>query len=219
MIFIACKTREEKGRVFVIFLLFLGAAMFWSGFEQAGSSMNLFAKDYTNRVVFGWEAPAGYLQSVNPLFIVLLAPVIGSLWVKLGASNPSIPTKFAMGLVLLGVGFLVMAWGSQYIQAGKVSPMWLVTTYFFHTVGELCLSPVGLSSMTKLAPKNRVGQMMGVWFIAAALGNLFAGLVAGQLENLAPQSLFWEVAMFIGGAGLVAMVMSPAVRKLMGHVD
>jgi POT family proton-dependent oligopeptide transporter len=214
MIFIACKTREEKGRVFVIFLLFLGAAMFWSGFEQAGSSMNLFAKEYTNRVVFGWEAPAGYLQSVNPLFIVLLAPVIGSLWVKLGASNPSIPTKFAMGLVLLGVGFLVMAWGSQYIQAGKVSPMWLVTTYFFHTVGELCLSPVGLSSITKLSPHRLVSQMMGTWFLGAALGNLIAGLVAGYIDELPKDELFGVVAAIVIVTGLLFFIFHRPIDRM-----
>jgi POT family proton-dependent oligopeptide transporter len=214
MIFFACRTREEKSRVFVIFLLFLGAAMFWSGFEQAGSSMNLFAKDFTNRVVLGWEAPAGYLQSVNPLFIVLLAPVIGSLWVKLGASNPSIPTKFAMGLVLLGVGFLVMAWGSQYIQNGKVSPMWLVTTYFFHTVGELCLSPVGLSSITKLSPQRLVSQMMGTWFLGAALGNLIAGLVAGYIDELPKDELFGVVAAIVITTGLLFFIFHKPIDRM-----
>ncbi len=212
----------EKRRLMVIFWLFLLAAVFWSGFEQAGSSMNLFARDLTDRVFFGWEMPTTWLQNVNPFFIVIFAPIFGWLWTWLAERkvNPSIPVKFGLGLLGLSAGFFVLAWGaSQATPENPVSSSWLVVTYFLHTVGELCLSPVGLSSMTKLAPKNRVGQMMGVWFIAAALGNLFAGLVAGQLENLAPQSLFWEVAMFIGGAGIVAMLMSPAVKKLMGEVD
>ncbi len=212
----------ENRRLMVIFWLFLLAAIFWSGFEQAGSSMNLFARDLTDRVFFGWEMPTTWLQNVNPLFIVIFAPIFGWLWTWLAErkANPSIPVKFALGLLGLSAGFFVLAWGAvRATPESPVSPSWLVVTYFLHTVGELCLSPVGLSSMTKLAPKNRVGQMMGVWFIAAALGNLFAGLVAGQLENLAPQALFWEVAMFIGGAGIVALLLSPAVRKLMGHVD
>ena len=178
-----CRDAIERQRVFVIFLLFLGAAMFWSGFEQAGSSMNIYARDLTDRVFFGWEVPTTWLQSVNPVFIILLAPVIGMLWVRLGARNPSIPLKFGMGLVLLGVGFLVLAWGALYVPEGAaanpavgVSMTWLVVTYFFHTVGELALSPVGLSSVTKLSPNRLVGQMMGTWFMGAALGNLVAGL-------------------------------------------
>ncbi len=212
----------ENRRLMVIFWLFLLAAIFWSGFEQAGSSMNLFARDLTDRVFFGWEMPTTWLQNVNPLFIVIFAPIFGWLWTWLAErnANPSIPVKFGLGLLGLAAGFFVLAWGAVHATPeNPVSASWLVVTYFLHTVGELCLSPVGLSSMTKLAPKGRVGQMMGVWFIAAALGNLFAGLVAGQLENLPPQSLFWQVAMFIGGAGIVALLASPAVKKLMGHVD
>ncbi len=212
----------ENRRLMVIFWLFLLAAIFWSGFEQAGSSMNLFARDLTDRVFFGWEMPTTWLQNVNPLFIVIFAPIFGWLWTWLAErrANPSIPVKFGLGLLGLAAGFFVLAWGAVHATPeNPVSASWLVVTYFLHTVGELCLSPVGLSSMTKLAPKGRVGQMMGVWFIAAALGNLFAGLVAGQLENLPPQSLFWQVAMFIGGAGIVALLASPAVRKLMGHVE
>ncbi len=212
-------TPDHQKRFMVIFWLFLLAAIFWAGFEQAGSSMNIFARDMTNRFVGGWEMPTGWLQNVNPFFIVVFAPIFGWLWTWLADrnANPSIPVKFALGLFGLSAGFFVLAWGSA--NAGvesKVSMAWLVVTYFFHTVGELSLSPVGLSSMTKLAPKDRVGQMMGIWFLAAALGNLFAGLVAGQMENLAPQDLFWEVAIFVGGAGIVAMIFAPGVKRLMG---
>jgi MFS family permease len=178
----------EKKRLMVIFWLFLLAAIFWSGFEQAGSSMNLFAQDLTDRTLFGWEMPAGYLQNVNPFFIIVLAPVFGMLWTWLARRdrNPSIPMKFALGLLGLAAGMFVLAWGASYATTTTGSMAWLVVTYFLFTVGELALSPVGLSSMTKLAPPGRLGQMMGVWFIAAALGNLFAGLVAGSLETLAP---------------------------------
>src|SRR5690606_38392424 len=136
--------------------------------EQAGSSLNLFARDLTDRNIGGWEMPASWLQNVNPFFIIVLAPVFGGLWVWLSKrnANPSIPLKFAFGLFGLAVGFFVLAWGAaNATPENPVSPAWLVVTYFFHTAGELCLSPVGLSSMTKLAPKGRVGQMMGVWFI------------------------------------------------------
>ena len=214
-------TGLEKKRLWVIFWLFILAALFWMGFEQAGSSLNLFARDLTDRSFGGWEMPASWLQNVNPFFIIVLAPVFGGLWVWLANrnANPSIPLKFAYGLIGLAVGFFVLAWGAANASADNpVSPAWLIVTYFFHTAGELCLSPVGLSSMTKLAPKGRVGQMMGVWFIAAALGNLFAGLTAGQLETLAPSALFWNVALIVGGAGLVALLASPFVKRLMGDV-
>jgi proton-dependent oligopeptide transporter, POT family len=212
----------EKARLWVIFWLFILAAMFWMGFEQAGSSLNLFARDLTDRNIAGWEMPASWLQNVNPFFIIVLAPVFGSLWVWLARrnANPSIPMKFALGLFGLAVGFFVLAWGAANATPDNpVSPAWLIVTYFFHTAGELCLSPVGLSSMTKLAPRGRVGQMMGVWFIAAALGNLFAGLTAGQLETLSPDALFWNVAMIVGGAGIVALLASPFVKRLMGNVE
>ena len=216
-----CHDNIERQRVFVIFLLFLGAAMFWSGFEQAGSSMTLYARDFTDRVMFGWETPVGWLQSVNPIFIILLAPAVGALWVKLGARNPSIPVKFGMGLVLLGVGFLVLAWGSLYVPENAsdgpgigVSMNWLIVTYFFHTVGELALSPVGLSSVTKLAPHRLVGQMMGTWFMGAALGNLVAGLVAGRIETLPPEQLFTVVAGIVVGAGAVFLLFSPIINRM-----
>ncbi len=210
---------EERRRVAVIPVLFVAAAVFWSGFEQAGSSMNLFADRLTDRGIFGFEVPTTWLQSVNPLFIILLAPVFGSLWVRLGSQNPSIPAKFTYGLLLLGMGFLVLAWGATFTTDGaRVSPMWLVVTYFLHTVGELCLSPVGLSSITKLSPKRLVGQMMGIWFMAAALGNLLAGLVAGLVESLALPQLFGAVGMILVGGGVVMFLVSGPVRRLAGDV-
>ena len=211
---------DDRKRLMVIFWLFLSAAVFWSGFEQAGSSMNLFARDLTDRTIGGFEVPTTWLQNVNPFFIIVLAPVFGWLWTWLASrrADPSTPVKFALGLLGLAGGFFVLAWGAANAtaSAGGASMAWLVVTYFLHTCGELALSPVGLSSMTKLAPAGRVGQMMGVWFIAAALGNLFAGLVAGRLEVLAPDRLFWSVALFTGGFGVLALIASPGVKKLMG---
>ncbi len=215
-----CRNSVERQRIGVCILLFIGAALFWSGFEQAGSSMNLFAQDNTDRTLLGTEVPAGWLQSVNPLFIILLAPVIGSLWVWLDSRsrNPSIPVKFGLGLILLGLGFLVLSWGATYIDGGKVGMQWLVATYFLHTVGELCLSPVGLSSMTKLAPRRLVSQMMGVWFMGAALGNLIAGLVAGYIENLPQSDLYQRVAMFVIIGGFAFLLLSPIIKKMCNGV-
>ncbi len=213
-------TPAEKKRVVYIFILFLGAAMFWSGFEQAGSSLNLFAERLTDRTVFGFEVWASALQSVNPLFIIILAPVAGSLWVWLGERNPSIPVKFGSGLALLGAGFFVLAWGASYTAGGQlVSPTWLIVTYFFHTVGELALSPVGLSSVTKLSPHRLVGQMMGIWFMGTALGNLIAGLVAGRMETLPVEKIFSTVGMIVIGTGLLFFVFSRPVKRLASDVN
>src|SRR5699024_409597 len=132
----------------------------------------------------------------------------------------SIPVKFGLGLFGLAAGFFVISWGAANASGpNSVSMAWLIVTYFLHTCGELCLSPVGLSSMTKLAPENRVSQMMGIWFVAAALGNLFAGLIAGQIETLAPSSLFWTVALIIGGGGIVALLAAPPIKRLMGDIE
>ena len=226
VILFGCHDGSEKKRVFYVFLLFLGAAMFWSGFEQAGSSFNLFAQDFTDRVVGGWGMPTGWLQNINPIFIVLLAPVMGMLWVKLEERNPSIPVKFGVGLVLLGVGFLVLAWGANYVPEGAtgnpgtgISMAWLIVTYFFHTVGELCLSPVGLSSITKLSPDRYVGQMMGMWFMGAALGNLIAGLIAGYLEAMPLPQLFSTVAIIVAVSGLVFLIFSRPVKRLAATIN
>jgi proton-dependent oligopeptide transporter, POT family len=213
--FLGNLTRVERKRVGVIAVCFLASAIFWSGFEQAGSSMNLFAERLTERTIFGWEMPASWLQSVNSTFIILLAPVFSALWLWLGSRNPSIPVKFACGLIQLGLGFLVLAWASFYATNGSlVSPSWLVVTYFLHTTGELCLSPVGLSSITKLSPPRFVGQMMGIWFMGSALGNLIAGLVAGLIETLPLPQLFGSVCLFTAGAGVLLLLFSKPIRKM-----
>ncbi len=212
----------EKKRLGVILWLFLLAATFWAGFEQAGTSLNLFARDLTDRSLFGWEAPASFLQAINPVFIIAFAPVFGWLWLWLTKrnANPSIPLKFAFGLLGLTAGFLVIMWGALNATPDNLaSPAWLVVTYFFFTVGELALSPVGLSSITKLSPKDRVGQMMGIWFVGAAMGNLFAGLVAAGMESMVPSALFRSVALFTGGAALLAFLLSPVIKKWTGGVQ
>jgi proton-dependent oligopeptide transporter, POT family len=208
----------EKKRVVLIFVFFLAAVLFWSGYEQAGSSMNLFAERLTNRVLGGWEMPASWLQSVNPIFIIVFAPIVGGLWVWLRSREPSTAAKMGYGLVLLAAGFFVLAWGASFtVSGGKVSPMWLVVTYFLHTVGELCLSPVGLSSVTKLAPRRLVGQMMGTWFMGTALGNLIAGLAGGGFEGMTTGELFTAVARVTGVAGLVLLVFARPLKAMIGR--
>jgi POT family proton-dependent oligopeptide transporter len=210
-------TVAEKKRLVVIFIFFMAAVLFWAGFEQAGSSMNLFAERLTNRVILGWEMPASFLQSVNSIFLIVLAPFFGALWIRLAARQPSTPAKMAIGLVALAVGFLVLAWGARLTAGGvRVSMMWLIVTYFLHTVGELCLSPVGLSSVTKLAPKRLVGQLMGTWFMGTALGNLIAGLAAGGFAGMGISELFAAVAKVTGIAGLVLLILVKPIRRLMG---
>ena len=219
VLFFGNLTRVEQKRVGVIAVCFLASAIFWSGFEQAGSSMNLFAERLTERTIFRWEMPASWLQSVNSMFIILLAPVFSALWLWLGSRNPSIPVKFAYGLIQLGLGFLVLAWASFYTTNGNlVSPSWLVVTYFLHTTGELCLSPVGLSSITKLSPPRFVGQMMGIWFMGSALGNLIAGLVAGLIETLPLPQLFGSVCLFTAGAGVLLLLFAKPIRNMAGDV-
>lgn len=228
-VFIAEKlNKEEQYKIGMILVLFFFSAVFWSGFEQAGSSLNLFGERYTNRMIFNWEMPTSWLQSVNPIFIILLSPLFGWLWIALAKKNlePSTPIKFSLGLLFLGLGFGVMAIASSLvIENGNVLPTWLILTYLLHTTGELVFSPVGLSAVTKLAPKRLVGQMMGVWFMSIALGNLIAGLVAGEFDstkiianpNLLPD-LFWLITKFTLIAGVVMLGVSPLLKRLMGNV-
>ena len=209
----------------VIVVLFVASAMFWSGFEQAGSSLNLFAERYTNRTVGGFETPAGWFQVFNPLFIITLAPVVALVWVALARRqrNPSLPVKFALGLVLLGAGFLVMHVAARLALSGdRVWPTWLITTYLLHSVGELCLSPVGLSSVTKLAPPRLVGQMMGLWFLATSLGNLIAGLIAGEVSGAAEAQMparFLQIVLTTCGTGLLLWIFARPIKKLAGGVE
>ncbi len=217
VLFFSRLSTAEKKRIGVIFVFFMAAVLFWAGFEQAGSSMNLFAERMTQRVILGWEMPASFLQSVNSIFIILLAPVFGALWIRLGRRQPSTPAKMGFGLAFLAIGFLILAWGASFTAGGlRVSMLWLIVTYLLHTVGELCLSPVGLSSVTKLSPKSLVGQMMGTWFMGTALGNLIAGLAAGGFQGMGVAELFSAVAKVTAVAGIVLLLLSRPIRRLMG---
>jgi POT family proton-dependent oligopeptide transporter len=214
----------ERNHTIVIVVLFISSAVFWSGFEQAGSSLNLFADRHTDRDLFGFEIPAGWFQSLNPFYIVVLAPIFAALWVRLAKSqlDPSMPAKFAFGLLILGLGFLVMVAAAKLVVAGnQAAPYWLILTYLLHTMGELCLSPVGLSSVTKLAPKRFVGQMMGIWFLATSLGNLMAGLMAGRFNPEALNEmpgLFMQIVLTVTVAGLLLLVFTKPIKKLIGKI-
>jgi POT family proton-dependent oligopeptide transporter len=226
-LFIADLTLAERKRGVVLAVLFAGCALFFSGFEQAGSSLNLFAERYTERTLgaLHFVLPASWFQSLNSLFIFIFAPFFAWAWVALARRNlnPSAPAKFAIGVMLMGSGFLVMAAAAALVASGsKVLPYWLIMTYLLHTFGELCLSPVGLSYFTKLAPKRFVGQMMGMWFLAMSLGNLVASLIAGEFDadNLAAMpGQYLHIVYFSVGLGAVLLVISRPVKRLMGGVQ
>ncbi len=217
----------EKKRVGVIVVLFISAALFWAGFEQAGSSFNLFADRFTERNIaaINYVIPAGWFQSLGPIFVISLAPVMAGLWVWLARRNlnPSVPVKFGVGLLLLAVGFVVMVGAAKFVAAGqKVWPTWLISTFLIHTFGELCLSPVGLSSVTKLAPRRLVGQMMGTWFLAASLGSLIAGLLAGEFKADAVGEmprLYLNIVIMPLIAGIALICLAKPIKKWMGGVE
>lgn len=211
--------REEKKRIQVILVLFVGSALFFSIFEQAGSTLNLFADRSTNNRVFGISFPSSYFQSLNSIFIYVLAPAFAWLWVRLGDRDLSVVTKFSIGLFGAGGGFLVMMFAAIAAgPSGKVSPMWLTVTYLLHTIGELCLSPVGLSAMTKLAPKRIAGMTMGVFFLSISVGNFLGGRLASFYESIPLDKLFGYVGAFGIAVGLIMLAISRPVSRLMGGV-
>ena len=215
-------TPDERKKLYVIGVLFLAAALFWSVFEQAGSTLNLFADRNTSNVVFGWSYPSSWFQSLNSLYIICLAPVFGWIWLSLARARkePSSPAKFALGLMLVGAGFVILIWAARLAEQGiQVSPAWLAMTYLLHTCGELCLSPVGLSAMTKLAPARIGGLMMGVWFLAASVGNFIGGRISSFYESWALTSLFGAVGLFAIGAGILLGLFVKPIKRLMGEVN
>jgi POT family proton-dependent oligopeptide transporter len=212
-------TPEERGRLYVVGVFFLCAAIFWSVFEQAGSTLNLFADRSTNNVVFGWSFPSSYYQSLNALFIIVFAPVFAWLWITLGRREPASPMKFSFGLLGVGAGFLVLVPAALAVgNGGQVSPMWLTTTYLIHTWAELSLSPVGLSSMTKLAPVRIAGLMMGVWYLGSSVGNYIAGRLAGFYEEMPLAELFGAVSILPIAGGIVMLLLSRRFARMMHGV-
>ena len=219
MFFAAKWTPVERKRLIVVAVLFAASCIFWAVFEQAGSTLNLFALEKTDNRIGSFNMPASWYQAINAMFIVTLAPVFAWLWLSLGTREPSSPAKFVWALLLVGLGFMVLAVGARISDAGiKVSPIWLLITYLLHTMGELCLSPVGLSAMTKLAPTRVAGLMMGVWFLSISIGNYIGGRVASLYEALPLTVLFVIVgAMAVVVGAALALFIRPMVR-LMGGV-
>jgi len=201
---------EKKG-MWALLLVCIASTCFWSGFEQAGSSLNLFGQDLTDRRLFGFEMPTTWLQNANPFFIIVLTPFFAAFWISLGKKlvTPAYGLKCAVGLIIMGLGFVVMIFAAQAAAAGKVAIFWLILTYFLHTVGELCLSPIALSAISKLSPKRFMAQLMGLFIFTYSLGNIIASLFAGSYdpENVAEMpGLFMQIAIFTIGAGAIVLL-------------
>jgi POT family proton-dependent oligopeptide transporter len=211
-------TKQERGRIVVVGVLFVASSLFWSIFEQAGSTLNLFADRSTDNSILGWQFPSSYFQSLNSIFLYALTPFFVWLWVKLGDRNPSPVVKFAVGLFGAAGGFFVMAFAALAAGEGKVSPLWLTGCYFLHTIGELCLSPVGLSAMTKLAPPRIAGFVMGVFFLSISVGNYMGGRLSAFYESFPLSELFGYVGGFGLLIGLVLLAASKPITRQMGGV-
>ncbi|MBK5258102.1 MAG: peptide MFS transporter [Thermoanaerobaculia bacterium] len=213
-------TPQEWRRISVIGILFVFSMLFWGAFEQAGSSLNLFADRLTRLDFAGINFPSSTFQSVQPMFVIIFSPIFALLWLRLGSREPSSPTKFAFGLLLVGLSFLLLVPGAAIAQKYgiRVSPMWLIGVYLLQTWGELCLSPVGLSMVTKLSPPKIVGLMMGVWFLSLALGNKLGGYAAGFFDRLPLPTLFGAVAATTLAAGLILVTLVKPIKRLMGGV-
>jgi POT family proton-dependent oligopeptide transporter len=218
-------TQKERGRMVVIFVLICAATVFWVGSEQAGSSLNLFAERYTIREFGNFVIPASWFQSANPVFIILLGPLYSMLWIGLARRhlNPSSPLKLGIGLIVLGLAFVVMIGAAALVAAGQqVLPSWLIFTYLLLTMGELALSPIGISALTRLAPRRLVGQMMGVWFLSLSLGSILAGLFAGEFRPDAVEEmpgLYLQLVGLMVGAGLLLIVSSRWLKRLAAGVN
>ena len=206
----------ERKRLAAILVLFVASALFWSAFEQAGSTLNLFADRNTRLSLFGVGIRASYFQSLNSVFLVSLAPVFAAVWIKLGRHEPSTTIKFSFGLLFVGLGFAVLI---PVANGQAVSPLWLTLTYFLHTLGELSLSPVGLSAMTKLAPQRIVGLIMGVWFLSISVGEWIGGRVAAVYEQFPLPAIFGVVALFCIVCAALLTLLNPAMKKLSAGVN
>jgi len=220
-------TKVELNRISVILVLLFFVTFFWAGYEQAGSTFNLYTERYINRVVLGWEIPATWLQSVNPVFIVLLSPVFAWLWIALQrkGKNPSTPVKMGLAFVFLGLGFLFM-FGAVMERGGetadiavKASLFWLLATYLFHTIGELCISPIGLSMVTKLAPLKLASVFMGVWFLSNFLANTISGFMVGYVSSLGAGKIFGFIAVLMIFLGFIIFIISRWILKRMHGRD
>jgi POT family proton-dependent oligopeptide transporter len=222
----ASDSKIEKQRITVIFILTFFVIFFWAGFEQAGSSMTLYTDKFIDRNFFGWEIPTTFFQSVNPILIVLLAPFFVWFWSSKFGSKLSTPIKMSLGMILLGVGFLFMLMATYSVRinpsgdvAQKAALIWLIMTYFFHTIGELCLSPVGLSMITKLAPVRLASLLMGVWMLSSFAANIIGGFIAAYVEQLGAATIFGSIAIFVIVLGVLMILVSKRLSKMMHGVN
>tara|TARA_B110000238_G_scaffold192355_1_gene227620 strand:+ start:147 stop:1586 length:1440 start_codon:yes stop_codon:yes gene_type:complete len=212
-------TSQDIDRMKVILIMSMFSVIFWAGFEQAGGLFTIYASDFTDRTLFGFEIAASSFQSLNALFIILLAPFVASIWVKMGSNEPTSPKKFALAMLFLALGFFVMLWATM-VQGGdvavKVSMLFLVFAYLFHTLGELCLSPIGLSMVTKLAPLKFTSLLMGIWFFFTALSNFlaaFIGSFVGEGEEMVNNAA--NIFMGVGvGALITGLIIYLSAGKL-----
>jgi POT family proton-dependent oligopeptide transporter len=212
-------TAADWKRMAAVVVFFLFASFFWGAYEQAGSTLNLFADRYVRLELLGIKLYASWFVSIQAAFVILLSPIFAWLWVRLGPRQPSSPAKFALALLFVGLAFVLLMPAGAIAQGGvKVSPLWLVVAYFIEELGELCLSPVGLSVVTKLAPRRVVGLLMGVFFLSNALGNKLAGWSAGFISTTPLPTLFGATAAVTLGAAGVMFVLIKPVQRLMGGV-
>ncbi|MCD1118492.1 peptide MFS transporter [Chryseobacterium turcicum] len=220
-------TKPEEGqRITVIFILFLFAVFFWAGFEQAGSSLSLYTDKFINRNVFGFEIPTSWFQSVNPIFIVTLAPLFAMFWSSKLGKKLSTPVKMGVGMIILGIGFWFMlgavaernANGDIADIANKAGIMWLIMTYLLHTIGELCLSPVGLSVVTKLSPPKLASILMAVWMLSSSIANFIGGFLASIVETLGAGQVFTYISGFVIVCGVLLLLLSKYITKMMHGV-
>ena len=221
IIFFALRPEPDSKRMAAILVFFFAAEIFWAIFEQTGSTISLFADRLTRNEIFGSPFPSSWWQSVNSIWVITLAPIFAVLWISLGSKQPSSPMKFVLGLLCVALSFALMVPAAKLTAEGKIGPMWLISLFFLQTCGEMLLSPVGLSTMTKLAPARLLGLVMGIWFLAAALGNKLAGVLAGEFKSDNPAQLadfFLHQAWIVGGCALALLALVPWVKKLMGGV-
>jgi POT family proton-dependent oligopeptide transporter len=214
-------TAIEWKRMSAIVIFFLVAILFWGAYEQAGSTLNLFADRYTRLEVFGFSFPSSWFQSVQPIFVIALAPVFAWIWVRMGRHEPSVPAKLALGVLFMAISFLILVPAGAIAQSGadvRVSPWWLVVSYGISELGELCLYPVGLSAVTKLSPPRIVGLMMGVWLLSNAFGNKLAGWAAGFFSSMPLRNLFLDVSLVLLVTAAIMFALVKPIRRLMGGV-
>lgn len=225
LLFFAGLNGDERARIWLTLVFFFTSAMFFAGFEQSGSSFNVFADQHTNRAMFGSVVPAEWFQAINPLFVMMFAPVLAWLWQALDRRGfgLSLTGKMGWAMLLLAAGFLMAVWMARHsLSVGKVSPLWLVGVYFLLTMGELCLSPVGLSAFTKLSPARYTAQMMGIWFLGTSLGDVLSGLIAGHVSGDAMQdmpAIFMKVVWISAITGGVLLLFAKPIQKLARGVE